>query len=1225
MRFGILGPVRAERPDGTPIPLGGPRLRALLAMLLLDAGRAVPIDRLIDGLYGDTPPAGAANALQSQVSRLRQSLPVELGPAGYRLAAAPDDVDVHRFAALAADGHRALAAGEPQRAVTLLREAAGLWRGEPLVDVRDAPFAQAQAARLGELRLTALENRYDAELALPAPLPADAITELRDLIAAHPLRERPRALLMRALAAEGRPAEALTAFEDARRTLADELGADPSPELSALHTGLLRHHPGPRPGPARHGVPSQLTSFVGRDGELSRVAGALRTRRLVTLHGPGGAGKTRLAAEAASRHDGDVWFVELAGAGPDGVPSAVQAALGLRDVLVNPPAAPAHWQSPAVAAPGAVDRLVAALADRHLLLVLDNCEHVIDAAAALAGRLLAGAPGLRILATSREPLGITGEALLPVGGLPVPPESPGAPAVLPAGPIPGAPAVLPTGPIPGASSSGSVPGASPHDPLPGAAPSGPALPGGPEVADLAGFPAVRLFLDRAADVVPGFAVTAANAGAIRRLCRTLDGLPLAVELAAARLHALPVTEIAARLGDRFRLLSAGSRTAADRHRTLQAVVAWSWDLLTEPERVLARRFTVFTGGATLDAVERICGFGTPPGPEPATGTGPPSEAGTASATTGARPPSEAAIGFATTGARPPSEAGTGFATTGARPPSEAGTGFATTGARPRAEAAVHVTGLRPEVVDVLAGLVGKSLIERDGDRYRMLETIRAFCAERLAESGERDRWHRGHAAYFLEFAERADPYLRGRDQIVWLDRLDADRDNLHAALRRSVAHGATGTGLRLVAALSFYWWLRGLRNEAATLSGLALREAGPEPPPGHTEEYVLSVFNAALSNRAAADRPVARWADYMRTLTAAPAHPFLLYLSAMAVGPPSDDPGDIVELNRRLRAQIAGDPWSRALGSIGAGWMVLFSGADPALAEPEFRTSLDGFRALGDRWGTMLALSGLAELASWRGDPAAAIAPTAEALRLAGELGSAVDVADLLRGRAQARMDTGDLGGAAADFTRAAEQARAAGAPELLAAALLGLGSLALTRAVPAPSDPPNGGIDDPSVAGSGSPNGNIDRDALAEASRYGLEALAACPAGWYSADGTRMTILVILGRIAEMSGDPVTAEARYREVFTVRGGMLGFQVMAEALDRLAGLAVAAGRPERAARLLGAVQALGLRSDPEAAEPARTTAGAARAVLGPQRFAAALAAGAALTPDEAVNLPLTSP
>jgi predicted ATPase/DNA-binding SARP family transcriptional activator len=1085
MRFGILGPVRAERPDGTPIPLGGPRLRGLLAMLLLDAGRPVLVDRLIDGLYGDEPPAGAANALQSQVSRLRQSLPVELGPAGYRLAAARDDVDAHRFAALAADGHRALAAGEPQRAVTLLREAAGLWRGEPLADVRDAPFAQAHTARLTELRLTALEDRHDAELALPGPLPAGTITELRDLIAAHPLRERPRAQLMRALTAAGRPAEALAAFEDARRTLADELGADPSPELSALHTALLRGStrsvPGSAPaighlrgsvpsaaGPARHGVPAQLTSFVGRDGELSRVAAALRTRRLATLHGPGGAGKTRLAAEAAARHDGDVWFVELAGAGPGEVPAAVQAALGLRDVLVNPPR-----QAPAVV-PGVVDRLVAALSERQLLLVLDNCEHVVDAAAALAGRLLAGAPGLRILATSREPLGITGEALLPVGGLPVPPESPAA---------------------------GSLP-------------------------DLADVPAVRLFLDRAADVAPGFAVTAGNAEAIRQLCRTLDGLPLAVELAAARLHALPVTEIAARLGDRFRLLSAGSRTAAGRHRTLQAVVAWSWDLLTEPERVLARRFTVFAGGATLDAVERICG-------------GLPADDADA-----------------------------------------------------------------PGVVDVLAGLVGKSLIERDGDRYRMLETIRAFCAERLTGSGERERLHRAHAGYFLEFAGRADPYLRGFDQLAWLDRLDADRDNLHAALRRSVAQGATGTALRLVAALSFYWWLRGLRSEAATLAGLTLREAGPEPPPGHIEEYVLSVFNAALSDGTRTAHPAARWADYMRTLTAAPTHPFLLYLSAMAVGPPAGDPGGIRDLNRRLRDQIAGDPWSQALGGIGAGWMVLFSGGDPALAEPEFQESLDGFRALGDRWGSMLALSGLAELASWRGDPAAAIAPTAEALRLAGELGSTVDVADLLRGRAQARMDTGDTAGAAADFARVAELARSAGAPELVAAALLGLGSLALAR--------------------HGSPDGDAGREAMAEASRYCTEALAACPAGWYSADGTRMTILVMLGRIAEMSGDPVAAEARYREVFTVHGGMLGFQVMAEAFDRLAGLAVAAGDPARAARLLGAVRALGLRAEPEHSPAARDVAAAARAALGPERYAAALAEGAALSLDEAVAFPLTA-
>ncbi|GAA4938542.1 ATP-binding protein [Actinoplanes utahensis] len=1057
MRFGILGPLRVERPDGTLVPPGGPRVRALLAMLLLDAGRPVGIDRLIDGLYGDDPPAGAANALQSAVSRLRQSLPVDFGPAGYHLAVPPETVDAHRFTGLAAAGRHALAAGDAGRAVTLLSEAVTLWRGDPLADVRDAPFAAGHVTRLTESRVAALEDLYEAHLTWPAS--GDPIAGLRDLIAGHPLRERPRALLMRALAAAGRQAEALAAYEDARRTLADELGADPSPELTALHVELLRNGGAPEPptrGPVRHGVPGQLTSFVGRDDELARVTDTLRTRRLLTLHGPGGAGKTRLAAEIAARHDGDVCFVELAGTGD--VPGAVLIALGLRDVpLTNSPVSrPPHPG----AAPGVTERLVAALAERRLLLVLDNCEHLIDAASTLAGRLLAGAPGLRILATSREPLGITGEALCPVGGLPVPPSPPAPHAV----------AVSP-----------------------------------------AAYPAVRLFLDRAADVMPGFTLTEENTAAIGRLCRTLDGLPLAVEIAAARLHALPVHEIAARLDDRFRLLSAGSRNAAARHRTLQAVVAWSWDLLTEPERVLARRFTVFTGGATLDAVESVCGS--------------------------------------------------------------------------------------PDVVEVLTGLVAKSLIERDGDRYRMLETIRAYCAERLDESGERARMERAHAAFFLEFAARADPYLRGFDQIAWLRRLDADRDNLHAALRRSAANGAAHTALRLVSVLSFYWYVRGSRTEAATLARLALAASGPEPPPGHTEEYVLSVFVAALEP--GAGRVDARWAGYIRDLATAPAQPFLLYLSAMAVGPPDDELADIVELNHRLREQIAGNPWSQALGAVGGGYMLLFSGAEPGLADVEFRTSLAGFRALGDRWGTMLALSGLAETASWRGDPAAAIVPTAEALRLAGELGSTIDVSDLLRARGQARKDTGDLAGAVEDFTRAADLARTAGAPELVAGALLGLGTLALTRAG-APSAPP---------------------DALAESWRYCREALAACPVGWYSADGTRMAILVVLGRIAEFSGDPLGAAAHYREVFAIRGGMIGFPAMAEALDRLAGLAVAAGDPVRAARLLGAVRALGLRADPEGSEPAARAAAGARAALGAPAYAEALAEGMSLSPAEAIALP----
>ncbi|BBH71133.1 SARP family transcriptional regulator [Actinoplanes sp. OR16] len=1023
MRFGILGPLRVELPGGRLLPLGGPRLRALLAMLLLDAGRPVGVERLIDGLYGSRPPAGAANALQSQVSRLRQSLPVEHGPAGYRIAVAPDTVDAHRFTALASEGRRALPAGDPGRAVTVLREALELWQGDALADVRDAPFAASAADHLAELRVTASEDLAAALLATGADLD-DAVSSLRALIAAHPLRERPRGLLMRALAAAGRSAEALSLYEETRHLLADQLGADPSPDLAGTHTAILRgaFAPVSTPQPARRGVPTALTSFVGRDDDLVRVTKNLATARLVTLHGPGGAGKTRLAAEVAARSDADCCFVELAAATSDDLPRAVLDALGLKDARLND-------RTPAEAAaeaPAATDRLVFALADRTLLLILDNCEHVIEAAAALAGRLLAAAPGLRVLATSREPLGITGETLNPVGGLPM-------------------------------------------------------------------SPAVRLFADRAADVSPGFAVTGENADAIRRICRMLDGQPLAVELAAARLHALSLDEVASRLDDRFRLLSKGSRTAAGRHRTLHAVVAWSWDLLTPAEQVLARRFTVFTGGADLAAIEAVCA--------------------------------------------------------------------------------------EPDVVDLLDGLVGKSLIERDGGRYRMLATIRAFCAERLDESGERQPMERAHAAYYLDLALTADPWLRTASQLGWLDRLDADRDNLHTALRR----GDIPTALRLVSALSFYWWLRGLRSEATTLAARVLRAIGSEPPPGLTEEYALCVLNAALGGT----RPTEPWDDYLRMIEEPPAQPFLLYLSAMAVGPPDAPPGDVVALNRQLRERLSRGSWINALGGIGGGWMLLFAGAGPEAAEPEFRSALDGFRALGERWGTMIALSGLAELAIWRGRPADALAPLDEALRLAEELGAVVDVADLLRSRAESRLNAGDHDGAAADFARAASRSRDCGARELEAAARHGQATVAFRR-------------------------GDLP------AALHGCAAaLDVCPTGWYSADGTRMAILVTMGRIASAQGNPREAADRYRSVFSLRSGMLGFQVMAEAIDRLATLALDTGDPARAASLLGTVTALQLRTSAASGELASQVAARAAAELGPSGYAAALARGAALTPPEA--------
>ncbi|MEU7887878.1 BTAD domain-containing putative transcriptional regulator [Microbispora bryophytorum] len=512
MRFGILGPLDVRTDTGEYLAVGGPRPRALLTILLLNAGRVVSVEQLIDGQYGEDPPAGAANAIQAQVSRLRKHLPVEFDGVGYRLAIDPLDVDVHRFQQLAGDGRRLLASGGFREARGLLREAVDLWRGPALVDV---PFAQAQLAWLEELRLAASEDLVEAELALPE---GTSVAELQRLVAEHPLRERLVGLLMRALHAAGRPAEALSVFDETRRLLVEELGVDPSPELAEIHLDILRAEK-----PRRHGVAAQLTSFVGRERELE----ALGDARLITLVGPGGVGKTRLAVEAARRSARETCFADLSPIS-EHLDQAVLTALGVRNGGVP-------GMSP-------VDRLVTALSDRELLLILDNCEHVIDAAAALARRLLAECPGLSLLATSREPLGLTGETIMPL------------------------------------------------------APLGTAS-------------AIRLFADRAAAVRQGFELTGDNLDAVSSICATLDGLPLAIELAAARLRFFPVEEIAARLiaDGRFRLLSRGDRTAAARHQTLHAVVEWSWDLLSAEEQELATRFSVFAGGASLDAVEAICG------------------------------------------------------------------------------------------------------------------------------------------------------------------------------------------------------------------------------------------------------------------------------------------------------------------------------------------------------------------------------------------------------------------------------------------------------------------------------------------------------------------------------------------------------------------------------------------------------------------------------------------
>ncbi|MGW4482810.1 BTAD domain-containing putative transcriptional regulator [Amycolatopsis sp. NPDC004368] len=990
MRIGVLGAVTAWDAVGEPVVVGGPRVRALLAQLALEAGRFVPAERLIDGLYGEQPPDGAANALQSQVSRLRSALksvaPVEFTGAGYRLAVEPDEVDVHRFERLAGDGRRELAAGDATRASDLLGEALALWRGPAFADVTEAPFAATQATRLEELRSDTAGDRVDAEVALGRA--AEVLDELRAAVAAAPLRERSRAQLVRALHAAGRSAEALAAFEDARRTLADELGTDPGPELAEAHLAALRNEPAAASTP----LPAQLTSFVGRDGELRQVGELLRHARLVTLLGPGGTGKTRLAVEVASaseRSAGPAAFVELAPHVADDVGQAVLSALGLREGAS--PLRGSGVQDP-------VERLVSALRDQATLLVLDNCEHVVDAAARLLARLLPACPGLRVLATSREPLGITGEQLAPVPRLAVPP--PGTPA-----------------------------------------------------AEALGFPAVRLFADRAAASDPAFRVSDDTIGDVQHVCAALDGLPLALELAAARVRTLPVGEIAARLDNRFHLLARGSRTAETRHRSLRGVVEWSWELLDDDERRLARRLTVFSGGATLALAEQVCEV--------------------------------------------------------------------------------------PDAVDLLPGLADKSLVETTGERYRMLETIRAFCAEKLAGSGESRPFRAAHAAAFLALAEEADPRLRTADQLRWLDRLDAEYDNLVAALRWATDEDLL-TALRLTAALATYWWMRGRRYEGATLSLEVVKRCGPTAPPGHEEQFLMCLLNA-MSGAPGHEATVPYQStveNYARDVAWAPRHPTLSLLLGVVIGPPADEE----TLFTRTRLMAGGDPWTSALVPMGSGLRAMLTG-DLAAAEAGLREGEARYRALGERWGLSMSLDHLSQLLTWRGRWDEATAAMTESMDLMQQLGAADDYADLLCRRADSRALQGDLAGAREDYSRVIALAHRSGMPETRASGYVGLSGLS-----------------------------RRDGD-LAAARSLAEQALAECTGGSFSAAAVRGAAIVALGWVCVASGQGAEARALMRTAVEAAHQWQDSTVLASALECVAGAALLDSRPEEAATLLGAAAA----------------------------------------------------
>ena len=670
MEFRILGPVEVVA-GGQLLALGGRKPRTLLAALLMQANEVVATERLIDALWEDRPPETARAALQVHVSQLRKLLGrdriVTRAP-GYLLRVELGELDLDRFERLVSEARDAAGSA----AAAKLRQALALWRGPPLAEFADEQWAQSEIARVEERRLSVLQDRIDADLALGRH--GELVGELERLVADHPLAERLRGQLMLALYRSGRQAEALDAYRSARATLVEQLGIEPGSALRRLERAVLDQDPkldvvsvAPEPG-LEPRLRLRSTSFVGRVREQREIRTLLDRAdvRLLTLTGAAGTGKTRLAVEATAALDaelpGAAVLVELAPIGEaDLVATTIAGALGLTE-------RPGR---------GSLEALVASLRGRRTVLVLDNFEQVL-AAAPMLTELLAGAPGVTLLVTSRSPLDVPDERIYPVPALQLP---------------------------------------DPSRRL--------------DVGRLRRTEAVRLFVARARDARADFELSELNADAVAELCLRLDGLPLALELAAARIKVLSPRDIVERLGVRLEVLKAEPGAGLpERHRTLRAAIEWSYDLLGAEEQALFTSLGVFVGGFTLDGASAIA------------------------------------------------------------------------------------SDFEFDVVAGVESLLNNSLLRTEpmagGEpRFGMLETIREYALERLAERGDVNAVRGRHAGFYLPLAEEAEPALLGPQQLSWLQRLDAERDNLRAALTWATEDGDAEVGLRIGAALWRFWQLRG--------------------------------------------------------------------------------------------------------------------------------------------------------------------------------------------------------------------------------------------------------------------------------------------------------------------------------------------------------------------------------------------------------------------------------